>query len=90
MTYLNVRQTITDYDKWRLGFDANEPIRVAAGATGVPHIYRDVDNPNTVSIMMEWDSVDNARRFMHSPELEEASRKAGVIGMPERYLLEHA
>ena len=90
MTYLNVRQTVADYDKWRLGFDANESNRRAAGATGVHHIYRDVDNPNTVSIMMEWDGVDNARRFMHDPALEEVSRRAGVIGMPERYLLEHA
>ena len=90
MTYLNVRQTVTDYDKWRLGFDANEPARRAAGATGVHHVYRDVDNPNTVSIMMEWDNVDNARRFMHDPALDEVSRRAGVIGMPERYLLEHS
>ncbi len=90
MIYLNVRQTVADYDKWRLGFDANEANRLAAGATGVHHIYRDVDNPDTVSIMMEWDSVDNARRFMNDPRLEEVSRKAGVTGTPERHLLEHA
>jgi hypothetical protein len=90
MVYLNVRQQVADFDKWRLGFDANEANRLKAGATGVHHIYRDLDNPNTVSIMMEWDNAENARRFAHDPALEEVSRRAGVLGMPERYILRHA
>ncbi len=90
MVYLNVRQQVADFDRWRAGFDANDANRRLAGATGVHHIYRDVDNPNTVSIMMEWDTADNARRFAHDPALEEVSRRAGVLGAPERVVLEHA
>jgi len=55
MIYLNVRHTAADYAKWRVGFDAHETARRAAGATGVQQIYRDLENPNAVTIMMEWD-----------------------------------
>ena len=40
MIYLNVRHTAADYAKWRVGFDAHETARRAAGATGVQHVPR--------------------------------------------------
>jgi hypothetical protein len=82
MFYLNVRHTVADYAKWRVGFDANETARRAAGANGVQQVYRDVDDPNTVTIIMEWDKAENARKFLDDPTLKEMMQKAGVIGAP--------
>ena len=83
MIYLNVRHTTADYAKWRAGFDAHATARQAAGATGVQHVFRDLENPNAVTIVMEWDSAEKARKFAQDPALREVMEKAGVIGAPE-------
>lgn len=82
MVYLNSRHTVADYEKWRTLFDEDEARRRAAGATGVNQIYRDLDDPNTITIVLEWDNAENARRFIADPALREVQQKAGVIGMP--------
>jgi len=83
MTYLNVHHTVADYAKWRAGFDAHEATRRTAGATGVQQVYRDMENPNAITIMMEWDSTEKARRFVQDPALAEAMKNAGVTSAPE-------
>ena len=82
MVYLNVRHTVADYEKWRQFFDEDDARRRAAGATGTNQIYRDVDDPNTITIVLEWDNAENARKFMDDPALREVMQKAGVVGMP--------
>jgi heme-degrading monooxygenase HmoA len=82
MVYLNIRHTVTDYEKWRPFFDEDEARRRAAGATGVNQVYRDVHDANTVTVVIEWDNAENARKFMDDPALREVMQKAGVIGMP--------
>jgi len=82
MTYVNVRHTVADYQKWRSFFDGDETRRHAAGATGVNQVYRDADNPNTITILLEWDNEANANKFLNDPALGEVMQKAGVIGMP--------
>ena len=83
MVYLNVRHTAANYAKWREGFDAHATARRAAGATGVQQVYRDVENPNAITIMMEWENAEKARKFAQDPALREVMEKAGVIGAPE-------
>jgi hypothetical protein len=82
MTYLNVRHTVADYEKWRPFFDADEARRRKAGATGVNQIYRDVNEPNTITLVMEWDSAEKAHQFAEDPALGEVMQKAGVVGAP--------
>ena len=82
MVYINVRHTAADYEKWRPFFDGDEPRRRAGGATGVTQIYRDLDDANTITLVLEWDNAENARKFLDDPALREVMQKAGVIGMP--------
>ncbi len=82
MIYLNVRHTVADYGKWRPFFDADETRRRAGGATGVNQVYRDANDPNVVTLVMEWDNAVNAQKFVNDPALSEVMKKAGVIGMP--------
>jgi len=82
MVYINLRVNVADYDKWRMGFDANESIRKAAGSTGVNQFYRDVDNPNNVTLVLEWDDADKARAFLNDPHTKESMDEAGVTGRP--------
>ena len=90
MIYLNIHHTVADYAKWRAGFDANEATRRAAGATGVQQVYRDLENPGAIRIIMEWDNADKARQFAHDPASAEAMKNAGVTGAPEIRFLNRA
>ena len=82
MVYINVRHTVADYEKWRPFFDEDETRRRANGATGVNQVYRDVDNPNLITVVLEWDNAENALKFSKDQALAEVMQKAGVIGMP--------
>ena len=82
MVYLNVRHTVADYEKWRPVFDADAARRRAAGATGVTQVYRDMDAPNTITLILEWDTAENANKFAHDPALGAVMQQAGVIGLP--------
>jgi quinol monooxygenase YgiN len=90
MVYVNVRHTVADYAKWRQGFDGNESFRRTAGATGSKKVYRDQENPNTVTVIMEWNNADQARKFTQDPRLKEVMEQAGVIGAPEIRFLNEA
>jgi quinol monooxygenase YgiN len=90
MVHLNIRFAVADYPKWRAAFDTREDVRRSAGATGVRQIFRDLENPNTVTLVMEWQNADQARKFAHDPALREAMEKSGVIGAPEIRFLNQA
>jgi len=82
MVYLNVRHTVADYEKWRPVFDNDEARRRSAGASGVKQVYRDMDDPNIITIIMEWTTAEDARKFAHDPALGAVMQKAGVVGVP--------
>jgi heme-degrading monooxygenase HmoA len=90
MVNLLVRTTVADYATYRSVFDSHEAFRRANGATGIVQIYQDVDNSNHVTSIVEWDSVENARKFASSPELKEAMQAAGVNSVPEVHFLNRA
>ena len=83
MVYVSVRHTVADYAKWRPVFDADESNRRAAGATGVQQVYRDLETPNDITVVMEWDKRGNAEKFLHNPALAEAMKAGGVTSAPE-------
>jgi heme-degrading monooxygenase HmoA len=82
MVYVSVKQTVKDYGVWRPFFDNDAARRKAGGGTGSNQIYRDVDKPNDVTVILEWDSKENAQKFTRDPALREVMEKAGVVGMP--------
>jgi hypothetical protein len=90
MIYVSVRHTVADYAKWRPIFDADLVNRRAGGATGVQNVYRDLANPNDITMIFEWDSAENVQKFLNSPALAETMKGAGVIGMPEFHFMSRA
>jgi quinol monooxygenase YgiN len=82
MVYINIQHRVADFEKWRQVFDDNESFRREGGATGAKQIFRDIKDPNTITVLMEWKDVDQAQKFTSSPALAEAMKKAGVIGEP--------
>jgi len=73
---------VADYHTWRAGFDAQESNRKAAGSTGLNQFYRDVENPNNIALIMEWDEAVNAQAYLNDPNTKASMDAAGVTGRP--------
>jgi quinol monooxygenase YgiN len=51
-------------------------------APGFNQFYRDVDNPNNVTLVLEWDEADKAQAFLNDPNTKASMDAAGVTGRP--------
>ncbi len=89
MTYVLVQQSVEDYDKWKPLFDKDGPIRQANGSKG-GIVLRNADDANHITVLLEWDSLENARAFVSSDELRERMQRAGVTSAPDVYFLDEA
>jgi len=87
MAHLVIRHKVTDFAKWKPLFDAHADARRKAGSRG-GKLYRSADNPNETVIVLEWDSVANARKFTQSSDLQETMKRAGVADQPTLFFLD--
>ena len=81
MPIMFVRHPVEDYSDWRKVFDAFYETRKEAGVTGEA-IYRSVDDPNDVTLAMEFASIEDARAFPQNEKLKGAYEQAHSIGAP--------
>ena len=81
MTHMFVRVTVDDYGTFREAYDTAEPIRQSAGSTG-NSVYQAVDNPNEITVRIEFPSVDAAKQYSTSDELRECMQAVGIEGPP--------
>jgi len=79
MFILVVNHDVEDYERWKAGFDQYPPSR---GGARFFHVNRNIDNPNNITIICGWDTVDAAVAFRDNPDLRDAMGSAGVIGAP--------
>jgi uncharacterized protein (DUF1330 family) len=86
MTYVLCRHKVDNYESWRPYFDGHGVMLAKSGALG-GHVLSTSGDPNELWVLLEWDSEENARRFMSSPELKDTMRQSGVIDTPDVYFL---
>ena len=89
MIHVIVRHKVADYSRWKQAFDAHLNVRKAAGEVG-NRLLLSVDDPRDVTIVMDWDSLERARKFAASDDLKQAMQGSGVEGVPEIRFLEDA
>lgn len=72
---------VEDFGTWKAAFDGFSNFRKTAGerSFSVGNLH---DQPNTVFVVNEWDSLDAFHAFVGSTELANAMKSAGVIGQP--------
>ena len=87
MPYLLVRHKVEDYDHWKPIFDEHAKSRKSGGSQGA-RVFRSADNPNETLILMEWDSLENARKFIGSEDLHQAMADARVADRPDAFFLD--
>jgi heme-degrading monooxygenase HmoA len=87
MPFILVRHKVEDYAKWKPVYDEHGAVRKASGSKGA-RLLRNTDNPNETVILMEWDTIENAKKFASSDNLREVMQRAGVAEMPDVYFLD--
>jgi hypothetical protein len=89
MVHLIVRHKVADYTRWKEAFDGHLGVRKAAGEVG-SRVLLSVDDPREVTVFLDWDSLERARKFAASEDLKQTMQKSGVIGDPDVRFLEDA
>jgi quinol monooxygenase YgiN len=84
---LRVLHHVRDYDAWRVVFDEHRDVREQHGALGHA-VYRDMGDPNLVTILNRFPSAAHAEAFMRDPSLREAMQRAGVDSEPDIAMLD--
>ena len=87
MPYMQIRHKVQDYAVWKAAFDEHGSTRKAAGSKG-GWLFRSADDPNELVAIFEWDSLENARKFVGSDDLRRAMEQAGVTGPPDILFLD--
>lgn len=82
MTSIIVRHTVDDYDAWKPYFDDHESTRQEYGLRGY-RLFADGEDPNDLTMVFDWDSMENAQAFLEESDLKEVMAEAGVVGEPE-------
>ena len=89
MASMMVQHKVHDFASWKSVFDSLLDLRTSFGELS-SQIYHDAGDPNTLTILFKWDSIENAQKYAHSPELRAAMEKAGVAGPPTISFLNEA
>jgi quinol monooxygenase YgiN len=81
MASMFVQHKVRDFAEWKRIYDSVADMRTSNGELS-DKIYRDSTDPNSLTILFDWDSMENARKYAESPELKAAMETAGVEGRP--------
>jgi hypothetical protein len=74
-----IRHSVTDYAKWKTVYDTYTP--TSAGAK-FARVDRSVDDPNMVTVVAGFDTLELAKAFINNPTLKTKMTEAGVVGSP--------
>ena len=87
MPWILVRHKVQEYAKFKPVFDEHGVARKAIGSKG-GYLFRNMDDPNEVVILIDVVDLQKAREFVQSEDLRESMEKAGVANQPDVYLLD--
>lgn len=89
MATMLVQHAVKDFAEWKKVYDSVVDLRASNGELS-DQIYRDASDPNKLTVIFKWDSLENARNYAESPELKAAMERAGVEGPPTIIFLNEA
>ncbi len=81
MITLFERNTVADYATWAKAFADFAPDLKAAGAISSV-VYQSADNPENITVALDFATLEEAKAFLASPELKAARPGAGVATSP--------
>jgi len=87
VTHLHVGFKVEDYNRWKEGYDASIEQRKAAGEISF-QVFRDVDDPNIVTVLSVQESAERIQAFLDSPDLRTRMEAAGITQMGQMLIME--
>jgi hypothetical protein len=87
MVHVLVHHKVLDYNRWKAVFDSDLTARKHAGEIGF-RVFHSAEDASDIFLLLDWESVDEARKFMNSSGLRDRMQQAGVQGAPEVSYLE--
>jgi hypothetical protein len=89
MVTMFVRHRVADYAAFRRVYDFLAATR-AVHKVVADAVYRAVGDANDITVTHDFVSIETARAFAASPELEARMRDAGVLGAPMVWFADRA
>ena len=89
MVHLIVKHKVKNYEQFRKTFIENLKSQKNNGSLG-GKILRSKSDKNEVWVVIEWDSLENFKKFAGASNPEESKKKGTVIGEPEGWVFEDA
>jgi hypothetical protein len=83
---LRIGKKVQDYLARRKIFDDDDNRYKEFGSIGF-QILKSASDPNDLTVIMDWPSIDVAQAFATSDALKEKMKNAGVIPQPEMTFL---
>ena len=77
-----ISHEVADVGEWKKRFDATREARKKAGATE-RFVMRDANKPNTVIVVLEFDSVQSATKYVSDAGFKQRIKKASATGTAE-------
>ena len=71
--------SVTGFSKWRSVLSLNLPTSEGAKYAKVS---RSVDDPNMVTVVAGFDTLELAKAFVNNPNLKAKMTEAGIVGSP--------
>lgn len=87
VTHLHVGFKVKNYERWKEGYDASIEQRKAAGEISF-QVFRNVDDPNTVTVLSVQESAEQVQAFLDSPDLKARMEAAGITEMGQIFIME--
>jgi quinol monooxygenase YgiN len=87
VTHIHVGFKVENYEQWKEGYDASIEQRKAAGEISF-HVFRNVDDPNTVTVISAQESAEQVQAFMDSPDLKARMKASGIAEMGQMLIVE--
>lgn len=86
---LIVRHSVNDYAAWRKVYNAFHVTQKKLGVTA-QSVYQSIDDPNDLTVIHDFPTLEVARAFVGSSELRTAMQNAGVKGTPQIWITREA
>ena len=80
-SYSITSHPVKDFYTWKSMFDQFASIRKEGGELSAV-VLRHADDPNMVTVINTWDTIETAQAFFNQEELKAAMGEAGVTAPP--------
>lgn len=73
---------VENFEKFKSVFEGAVDLRKSYGSKG-GHLYRNPKDQNQAIIVLEYNSLENAEKYLQSDDLKQKMKEGGAIGTPE-------